>query len=469
MIIAKSGDEFPIICRNDYRNRTYSVDKLLTYAKNAGYNSVLLLHTVWNHSREFYVVAYINVVKDNDDIFLYDEGVSLTVPHAGAYLGNNPVYASTPMVSSSDESDGLTGRGSWTFISVTFQSRIYYSMDYNSYEPIFYTDLSYRDIYINNEKVVVPKISNGGGTTHIAKVTGQLSSLSNNLSDILMVSGGGGGGMLIGDTVYEGADAGGISGSGSNSANQSTGNAFGQGESGTDVSGGGSGLYGGYSGRERLSGIYAPSKIGDYQLALPLNPETLYNGNNIINYAHGSFDSYFDTYGDYLPNATTVLMDNEYMTLTCTVIDNSYQRIDILVKANSQTYQLIETQSGTVRDQIPAGVYFIVNENTNSIRCGTVLDDGWYLRLRQSSVYNYSNLYNAIVNSIPVVMCSAGAGSGYIGNALVSNKKMVGYNVPTSDATGTKTESVQVYSASGEENKPKAGNGMARITFLRSS
>ena len=64
---------------------------------------------------------------------------------------------------------------------------------------------------------------------------------------------------------------------------------------------------------------------------------------------------------------------------------------------------------------------------------------------------------------------SGGAGSGYIGNSLLSNKKMVGYNVPTSDATGTKTESVQVYSASGEENKPKAGNGMARITFLRSS
>lgn len=91
-------------------------------------------------------------------------------------------------------------------------------------------------------------ISNGGGATHIAKITGQLSSLSSNLSDILMVSGGGGGGLLIGDTEYPGADAGGISGSGDNSANQSTGYAFGQGESGTDVSGGGGGLYGGYKG-----------------------------------------------------------------------------------------------------------------------------------------------------------------------------------------------------------------------------
>lgn len=91
-------------------------------------------------------------------------------------------------------------------------------------------------------------ISNGGGATHIAKVTGQLSSLSSNLSDVLIVSGGGGGGFILDDVEYPGADAGGISGSGYNSANQSTGYGFGQGESGEDVSGGGSGLYGGYKG-----------------------------------------------------------------------------------------------------------------------------------------------------------------------------------------------------------------------------
>lgn len=95
---------------------------------------------------------------------------------------------------------------------------------------------------------VVPITSNGGGATHIAKVTGQLSSLSNNLSDILMVSGGGGGGLIIGEDVYAGKDAGGIAGSGNNSANQTTGYAFGQGESDDGVSGGGGGLYGGYKG-----------------------------------------------------------------------------------------------------------------------------------------------------------------------------------------------------------------------------
>lgn len=95
---------------------------------------------------------------------------------------------------------------------------------------------------------VINIMGNGGGATHIAKVTGQLSALSSNLSDILIVSGGGGGGMIYNNTSYAGADAGGISGSGSNSGNQSTGYAFGLGEAGINLPGGGSGLYGGYKG-----------------------------------------------------------------------------------------------------------------------------------------------------------------------------------------------------------------------------
>ena len=50
------------------------------------------------------------------------------------------------------------------------------------------------------------------------------------------------------EDTYTGKDAGGISGSGNNSANQTTGYAFGQGESADGVSGGGGGLYGGYKG-----------------------------------------------------------------------------------------------------------------------------------------------------------------------------------------------------------------------------
>lgn len=111
----------------------------------------------------------------------------------------------------------------------------------NSLRNTYYTLLTDNELEVT---VTAP----GGGATHIAKVTGHLSALSNNLSDILIVAGGGGGGMIIDSVAYDGADAGGISGSGTNSANQSTGYAFGQGESGTGVSGGGGGFYGGYKG-----------------------------------------------------------------------------------------------------------------------------------------------------------------------------------------------------------------------------
>ena len=92
----------------------------------------------------------------------------------------------------------------------------------------------------SNAIAITDIIGTGGGATHIAKVTGQLSSLSNNLSDILIVSGGGGGGLIKQSTAYRGSDAGGIAGNGDNSADQSTGYAFGQGDEGC-----GGGLYGG--------------------------------------------------------------------------------------------------------------------------------------------------------------------------------------------------------------------------------
>lgn len=59
-----------------------------------------------------------------------------------------------------------------------------------------------------------------------------------------------------------------------------------------------------------------------------------------------------------------------------------------------------------------------------------------------------------------------GAGSGYIGNTSVKNKKMVGYEVPTSDTESTKTESVSSYNAKGSTDRPKSGNGKVRIRRL---
>lgn len=88
--------------------------------------------------------------------------------------------------------------------------------------------------------------------------------------------------------------------------------------------------------------------------------------------------------------------------------------------------------------------------------------------IMQSQQTYLHNAYLAI-KSILHLPQSGGAGSGYIGNSLISNKKMVGYNVPTSSAESTKTESVNEASETPVANKPKIGNGFARIKFLRSS
>ena len=102
----------------------------------------------------------------------------------------------------------------------------------------------------------------GGGATHIATVTGLLSNLSSQTSQILIIAGGGGGGGYYDNTEHyphSGGDGGGINGNaGSSEANdggaggtQMSGFAFGLGQDGKNSaygSGGGGGYYGGYSG-----------------------------------------------------------------------------------------------------------------------------------------------------------------------------------------------------------------------------
>lgn len=94
----------------------------------------------------------------------------------------------------------------------------------------------------------------GGGATHVAKRSGLLSTLASYLSDILGVAGGSGGtGMNYYGGVNTGGTGGGLEGGngtyGGNGGTQSTGFAFGLGESKNsgDGTGGGGGLYGGYS------------------------------------------------------------------------------------------------------------------------------------------------------------------------------------------------------------------------------
>ena len=110
--------------------------------------------------------------------------------------------------------------------------------------------------------------ANGGGATTVALVTGNLSTLSSHLSDVLVVAGGGGGGAVkkVDGTVTDvarGGDGGGVAGADPFYNNvrqmglggtQTSGYAFGAGQAATaTLSGGGAGLYGGwntYSGSE---------------------------------------------------------------------------------------------------------------------------------------------------------------------------------------------------------------------------
>lgn len=101
----------------------------------------------------------------------------------------------------------------------------------------------------------------GGGATHIAKVTGVLSELENNIDDILIVAGGGSGALSYYAIGYRqssgcctGCSGGGYAGSYmtkmNNSGNQTTGYSFGKGsgESASYAAGGGGGFYGGHGG-----------------------------------------------------------------------------------------------------------------------------------------------------------------------------------------------------------------------------
>ena len=100
----------------------------------------------------------------------------------------------------------------------------------------------------------------GGGATHVAKVTGHLSTLSNNLSDILVVAAGGGGSAVrivnnVETDKAKGGHGGGYVGGNpflndvevpNKGGTQSSGYDFGQGqEKDSSTGGGGAGLYGG--------------------------------------------------------------------------------------------------------------------------------------------------------------------------------------------------------------------------------
>ena len=61
---------------------------------------------------------------------------------------------------------------------------------------------------------------------------------------------------------------------------------------------------------------------------------------------------------------------------------------------------------------------------------------------------------------------SGAGGSGYIGNSLLTDKHMAGYNVTTSNDESTKTISVKNASETPTPDYAKIGNGYAKITYI---
>ena len=103
----------------------------------------------------------------------------------------------------------------------------------------------------------------GGGATHIATISGLLSTLSSNKDKILIVAGGGGGYCECGGT---GGVGGGISGGGSNPGTQTGGASFGLGagvSSGSCMRGGGGGGYYGGSHANNDAGYGGSGYIGN--------------------------------------------------------------------------------------------------------------------------------------------------------------------------------------------------------------
>ena len=334
--------------------------------------------------------------------------------------------------------------------------------------------------------------SNGGGATHISRTTGLLKSLSSNLTSLLIASGAGGGGLLVNNTEYAGADAGGMEGNGTNSANQNSGNAFGQGGDGELASGGGSGLYGGYAGDKSV----IPQYLQNYVDKIASFTATAYSGQTavMLYYSYGS--THFVLSRKYSAalisgsfNSIRRTTSIEFMLLEIGRLNVTYNKVSgettlsFTGFANPSpmpiTYQgtgynassSIEYSSAEISLAGGPDIYSFNAERftttfSNIIECLTYCAD----HFRNVELYVNGEEWigsDSTKSAYEVLPISGGAGSGYIGNSVLSNKKMVGYNVTTSSAVDTKTETTDIFSAIAQPNIPKKNDGWVRIAFLR--
>lgn len=202
----------------------------------------LVAQSAWDSGDFAFNKAYLDALPANTptDIITFLNGSTIEVTRSGSSVSIKLRFSDNTYVSGSLD----IGYGQALTFVIFEDYKTVGVKRFNSLDSIYYSRVvaNSNEVLTWLEGATPPDdiIGTGGGATHIAKVTGVLSALSSNLSDILLVAGGGGGGLIREGTAYVGSDAGGISGNGDNSADQSTGYAFGQGDEGC-----GGGLYGG--------------------------------------------------------------------------------------------------------------------------------------------------------------------------------------------------------------------------------
>lgn len=219
-------------------------------------------------------------VKQTEWLYAYTGGEqTFTVPYNGRYKletwGAQGGYAKS--------SDILSGYGGYSVgeIDLNVDAQLYLNVGgqgENNLNPAQKADGGYNGGGSASAGTTIVYSGGGGGATHIAKISGILSSLENNKDDILIVSGGGGpaGYLAVSyGTFYGfGGSGGGISGNagtsegsinentGGQGGTQTNGYAFGQGQTNGTFAGGG-GFYGGTAKTDYRGGGGGSGYIGN--------------------------------------------------------------------------------------------------------------------------------------------------------------------------------------------------------------
>ena len=267
---------------------------------------------------------------------------------------------------------------------------------------------------------VVENVYGGGGATHIATVSGLLSTLSSKTSNILIVAGGGGEG-----NSYAGGGGGGISGVNGVGDDKGTGGT--QTAGGTSVASGSGGSMGGGTGAFGIGGT------GDwYSESLGGGGGGYYgggsgggNGGN----GGGGGSTYFN-----------------YSSAGYKGMGGAGGGISGV----SGYRNTVGTETSTPGTQSSGYAFGKGNDNSSNTDSITTMPGGG------------SGYYGGGVK-----LTSGGAGgSGYIGNTLLTNKTMYCYNCTASSDTNTKTVSTTCANVIATENCSKQGSGYVKITYL---